>query len=352
MRLMLGVILLIVSSSVAVGQEIEMRRPSPEQLEAFRKLFPESDANHDGTLSMQEAMAYWRAKASGRSGSAPASGMPAPTQRNVRYGLYEADVLDLWTAPSNAPAPLVVYIHGGGFVSGDKTKISPALVASCRESGAAFASINYRFRQEAPVQDILRDAARAIQFLRCHAAEYGIDPTRIACMGGSAGAGTSLWLAAHDDLADPASADPVLRQSSRVAAAACVNTQATYDITQWDRIVGPFRDEWKSGPDEEVLFYHFANRDELTSEKGKRVLADCDMLRWLSKDDPPIFVACAFSDAEPTQRNQYVHHPRHAKAVKARCDEVGVPCEYKQGGASGDRAALQFLLDHVAAPRR
>jgi len=329
----------------------EVRRPTPEQLAFFLKLHPEADADRDGTLTMREAVAYRRKLLSERA-SASVGGVAVPTRADAKYGPYPQNTLDFWAAPSNAPAPLVVFVHGGGFTGGDKAKVNPQAVARCRERGAAFASINYRFLPDAPVQDILRDVARAIQFLRCHAAEYGIDPARIACCGDSAGAGTSLWLATHDDLADPDSPDPVLRQSSRIAAAACVNTQATYDLTQWDRIVGPYRAEWKSEPDEDIHFYHFVDRNDLTSESSKRVLADCDMLRWISKDDPPIFLFCSMPDADPVQRGQYVHHPRHSKAVKARCDEAGVPCEYKQGGkGDGDGAALWFLLQRLQTKR-
>jgi hypothetical protein len=279
-----------------------------------------------------------------------AEGALPPTFANVKYGAYPADVLDLWTAPSNGPAPLIIFIHGGGFVGGDKSQVNHRAVAACRSLGVAFASVNYRFRQEAPIQDILRDAARAVQFLRYHAAEYGIDPARIACYGGSAGAGTSLWLATHDDLADPASPDPVLRQSTRLTAAACLNGQATYDLTQWSQVIGPVKDEWKHDPNEEASFYHFANKEALSSEAAKRVLADCDMLRWISKDDPPLFLACSLPDVEPAERNQYVHHPRHAKAVKARCDAVGEPCEFNAADRSGGEAgAVKFLLRHLRA---
>ena len=55
------------------------------------------------------------------------------------------------------------------------------------------------------------------------------DPKRIAVTGGSAGAASSLWLAYHDDLADPKSKDPVLRQSSRVCGAVAMGGQTTLD---------------------------------------------------------------------------------------------------------------------------
>src|SRR6185369_14162734 len=49
-------------------------------------------------------------------------GGPPPTFENIKYGLYDADVLDFWQAKSDQPTPVVVFIHGGGFVAGDKSK--------------------------------------------------------------------------------------------------------------------------------------------------------------------------------------------------------------------------------------
>ena len=320
--------------------------PSPEQLQALLKQYPAADANHDGILTLNEAKAY-RQKMMAARRPAAADKTLNPTYANLKYGPFEKNVLDLWASPSNRPSPLVVFIHGGGFVGGDKSGIHPQSVKECLAAGAAYATINYRFREQAPIQDILRDAARAVQFLRLHASEYGLDPRRIACYGGSAGAGTSLWLATRDDLADPKSDDPVLRQSTRISAAACLNGQATYDLTQWDKLIGPFRAEWKKDSDEDAKFYHFSRPDDLTTEAGKRILAECDMLRWISKDDPPIFMSCSMPDGEPENRSQYVHHPRHAKAVKARCDEVGEACEIALGSGGGEEAALKFLLKNL-----
>ena len=56
------------------------------------------------------------------------------------------------------------------------------------------------------------DGARAIQFLRHHADKYHLNKNRFACFGGSAGGCMSMWLAFHDDLADPKNPDPVLRK--------------------------------------------------------------------------------------------------------------------------------------------
>ena len=78
----------------------------------------------------------------------------------------------------------------------------------------------------------MHDAARALQFIRSKAKEWNIDKTRIGAAGGSAGACSSLWLAFHDDLANPKSKDPVLRESSRLQCAAVIGAQTTLDPKQ------------------------------------------------------------------------------------------------------------------------
>lgn len=232
-------------------------KKSPEaRLQQLFKAYPEADANNDGKLSEDEARQY-AAKLRGKAKAPPTdSALPAADLRDVKYGSHERNVLDFWFAKNtNAAAPLIVFIHGGGFVGGDKSKkLSPAALREALNGGAAFMSINYRFREHAPVQDILRDAARAIQFVRAKAGRFHIDPKRIASFGSSAGAGTSLWLAAHDDLADPKAADPVLRQSSRISAVGSLNGQATYDLREWDGVIFPFKPEWLKGEAEGPQF--------------------------------------------------------------------------------------------------
>jgi len=331
------------------------RDVTPEQLQQLLKRFPDADANKDGTLTLEEARAYRQkmpGKRGGKSGAAEAL-LPTPTHANVKYGPHERNVLDLWIAKSDKPTPLVVFIHGGGFVGGDKSKASAGAIKQCLDAGVSFMAINYRFCEHAPIQDILRDAARAIQFVRHHAAKYNLDPKRVASYGGSAGAGTSLWLAVHDDLADPKSDDPVLRQSSRIAAAGCKNGQASYDMTEWEKIVGKFQPEWLRSEDEDIKFYHFKSRDDFKTPEGKKILADCSMISQITKDDPPIIMTCSMPDDDPTKRGHLVHHPRHAQAIKKRCDEAGVKCEIHlrdagaQNKAGANSDVVGFLLKQI-----
>ncbi|MBX3440527.1 MAG: alpha/beta hydrolase, partial [Planctomycetaceae bacterium] len=150
-----------------------------------------------------------------------------PTYADVKYGPHDRNVMDVWLAPSDRPTPVLVAIHGGGFRVGNKS-VNAGLLRECLAAGISVAAITYRLTDEviAPAQHF--DGARAVQFIRHNATDWNIDPTRIAATGGSAGAGISLWLGFHDDLADPDNADPVLRESTRLTCMAVTDGQSSY----------------------------------------------------------------------------------------------------------------------------
>ncbi|MDP3069572.1 MAG: alpha/beta hydrolase [Opitutaceae bacterium] len=328
------------------------------RLQELLKRYPEADTNKDGTLTFEEAQAHAKKLRRPKSGETGDDGggtppdtskKPAPTHTDVSYGPHERHKLDLWLARPGAPAPLLVYIHGGGFVNGSKAGASATMIRESLAAGVSFMAINYRFRESAPIQDILRDCARAIQFVRSQARAYGIDPTRIASYGGSAGATASLWLAFHDDLADPGAADPVLRESSRIVGAGAINTQATMNVLRWPEFLGPAQREW-SRPGETTAFYGAATEAELSTPKFKAILDDVDMLGLVSRDDPPVFLFSAQPDGPLANRGHALHHPNHARAVKQVCDAAGVSATAWFGMAEprieGDyqRALREFLF--------
>jgi acetyl esterase/lipase len=158
---------------------------------------------------------------------------------NVPYGPHPRQVLDFYQARSDKPTPVVFYIHGGGWRNGDK-KINPRPFLA---KGISVAAINYRFVQHGveekvvpPVKAPLEDAARALQFVRSKAGDWNIDKKRIGATGGSAGGCSSLWLAFHDEMADPTSKDPVARESTRLYCAAVDGAQTSLDpreLRQW-----------------------------------------------------------------------------------------------------------------------
>ncbi len=325
---------LTVGTCPAVAQQSLLERlehASPQQVQKLLERFPQADANQDGTLTRSEAVAYAREKLGTTQKTPPARGI-APTHANVAYGPHGRNTLDFWQAEGTGPRPLVIFIHGGGFVGGDKSKWhDDEHLRQLLSAGVSCAAINYRFIQHAPIQDILHDAALAVQVLRSRAADWQLDPNQFAAWGGSAGAGTSLWLASRDDLADPSHEDPVRHQSSRVQAAVLNATQATYDLTRWDAFLGPADATWRRGEQEPAFFYHVASAEQLQTPEGKAVLRECDMLAWIDTADAPVFVSNPGPDTPPTNRNQYVHHPAHAREIQKACDACGVACHWKQG---------------------
>lgn len=106
----------------------------------------------------------------------------------LSYGSEALQTLDFHAA-ARRDAPLVVFVHGGGWKRGDKGNATGAAkVAHFNERGYAFATINYRLVPQATVEEQAADVAAAIAYLRRNAAKLGFDPERIVIMGHSAGA--------------------------------------------------------------------------------------------------------------------------------------------------------------------
>lgn len=107
--------------------------------------------------------------------------------RDVRYGDQDRQVLDIYSASGAKNRPVVFWIHGGGWVTGDKSDVQhkPRVFV---EKGFVFVSTNYRLLPAVDMGTIVRDVARSLRWVHEHIAEYGGDPSRILVMGHSAGA--------------------------------------------------------------------------------------------------------------------------------------------------------------------
>ena len=112
----------------------------------------------------------------------------------------ENDYLDLYVPESDKPMPLIVLVHGGGFVFNDsQSRQAQLMYRYFRDHGYACASINYRLAQEAAFPAGVEDVKSAIRFLRANAEEYGYDPERFAIWGESAGGYLSVICGASND---------------------------------------------------------------------------------------------------------------------------------------------------------
>lgn len=204
---------------------------------------------------------------------------------NVPYGEHPRQVLDFYRAESETPTPVVFYIHGGGWRGGDK-KMNPKAFL---EKGISVVAINYRYVTNAVEEDVkppvkapLEDAARALQFVRSKATEWNLDKNRIGATGGSAGACSSLWLAFHDDLADPDSEDPISRESTRLYCAAVNGAQVSLDPKELR--------EWMPNYGYGSHAFGLRNFQELIDKRESVLpwIQEYSPIEHVSQDDPPI----------------------------------------------------------------
>jgi acetyl esterase/lipase len=285
----------------------------------------------------------------------PANTKPTPTRADVHYGEHERQVLDFWKAESDKPTPVLVFIHGGGFVAGSKDGVNAAMIANATSAGISFASISYRYTTQAPYPAPMLDGARAIQFLRSKAAEWNIDPKRIGAFGGSAGAGISMWLAFHDDLAKPDSADPVERQSSRITCAGSIGGQSSYDPLQIK--------EWLGGHAWEhpafIPFYAVKSADEFSKPEVRKLAFDASVINHLTKDDAPVFMFYSEADTplgDEGKPGAGIHHPKFGHILKEKMDALGIEAVYrhKDDGKqpSGMDEMMTWLNAHLLAPTK
>jgi acetyl esterase len=253
--------------------------------------------------------------------------LPQPEVANAAYGPHERNVLDLWKAKSNRPTPLVIFVHGGGFNKGDKSGISPILLQEALRRGISVAAINYRYSTQAPYPAPMMDSARAVQYLRSRAPEWNLDPKAFGATGSSAGAGISLWLAFHNDLAKPRSADPVERHSTRLSAVAVDNAQSTYD----PRVIATLIDDGTARIDALRLLFNVKDGDPLQAKEAYRFYEEASPITHLNSGDPPVLLHYARSNTPlpPANWSIGIHHPRLGYYLKEKMDKLGIDCTVK-----------------------
>jgi acetyl esterase/lipase len=280
----------------------------------------------------------------------------APTVANVPYGAHERQVLDFYKADSPKPTPLLFFIHGGGWVAGDKSGVGE--LQACLNAGISVVSINYRYSWQAqlagvmpPVQWPLEDAARALQFVRSRALEWNIDKQRIGASGGSAGACSSLYLAFHDDMADPKSSDPIARESTRLWCAAVSGAQTSLDPKQLK--------EWTPNSRYGGHAFGFMDPNERKTrdtrfaeflEKRESVLKWIKMYspyELVSKDDPPVYLFYSSAPAIGQEQKDPTHTANYGVKLQEHCREIGDECELVYPGAPDvkHKSIAEFLIE-------
>lgn len=118
---------------------------------------------------------------------------------NIPYAhpAHERQVLDIYVPEGARDLPVVFWIHGGGWQTGDKTSVQlkPRVFT---EQGFVFVSTNYRLLPQVEMEELIRDVARSLGWVHQNVSQYGGDPQRIFVMGHSAGAQLAALLCIDD----------------------------------------------------------------------------------------------------------------------------------------------------------
>jgi acetyl esterase/lipase len=222
---------------------------------------------------------------------------------------YRPLILDLYVpVRSSSPRPLVIYIHGGGWVSGHTRQAGaisdfPRTLASLASEGFVVASLEYRLSGEAPFPAQLQDVRAAIRFLRANAARYGIDSARVGIWGGSAGG----HLAA---LAALSCGAPGIDTTPQPAGSECVQAAVTwYGVFDFAPLIG--RGE---GAPSALLGCR-----EAAACPADRIAA-VSPLTYLDRGDPPFLLIHGTSD--------HTVPIAQSEEALARMRAAGVPVEH------------------------
>ena len=261
--------------------------------------------------------------------------VPTPTIQSARYGDHERNVVDIWQAEGKSPTPLVLVIHGGGWLGGAKERVDRFVdVQALLNAGISVAALNYRFVDQAiqegvepPVKAPLYDAARCLQFIRSKAKLWNIDTTQIAAAGGSAGACSSLWLAFHDDLCELTSDDLVVRQSTRLCCVAVKGAQTSLDPKQMK--------EWTPNSKYGGHAFGFLGFKAFLNGRDSilPLLAEYSPYSLVTKDDPPVYLIYSTPPSLGQDQRDPTHTSNFGVKLKDHCQKKDVPCELVYPGA-------------------
>ena len=134
--------------------------------------------------------------------------------------------------PSKPNGAAIALIQSGGWYSGwTDPSVWPTAGKSYLDKGYTLIILRHGSTPKYAVPECVADVRRAVRHMRLKSADLGIDPERIGVFGGSAGGHLALMLATTGDDGDPASKDPVLKTSSKIAAAVALYPPT--DISTW-----------------------------------------------------------------------------------------------------------------------
>jgi acetyl esterase/lipase len=228
---------------------------------------------------------------------------PGSTLKDVTYCTAEGVDLKMdlyYPARISGPLPVAVYIHGGGWIAGDKEKADHNLEGKAvLAQDYLLVALDYRLAPKYRFPAMIEDVKCAIRSLRAHAAQYGLDAGRIGVWGVSAGGHLAALLGTADEIAGY-DVGQYLEQSSRV--------QAVVDFYGPVDLRLPL-----TGDANELVHDAFG-----TDDPQAPILVLGSPVTWVSADDPPFLILHGDSDSlVPLRQSQELFERLVAAGVPA-----------------------------------
>lgn len=266
--------------------------------------------------------------------------------------LSPAQKLDIyWPENGDGPFPVIVSIHGGAFMGGDKRDVQITSMLKGLERGYCVVGVNYRMSGEAKFPALIHDIKAAIRWIRANAKQYLFNPNRIATWGGSAGGYQSLMAGVSAEV--PELDDPSLGNATQAN-----HVQAVVDWfgpTNFLKMDEQLTESGMAPPEEES---HNGSNSPESLLLGKQITLIPDLVRsanpetYIHPNVPPLFIQHGTKDnIVPNQQSKNF-------AAKAReiCGDDRVVLELLEGAGHGDpmfdaaqnvKKVLDFLDKHL-----
>jgi len=295
-----------------------------------------------------------------------------PTVNDLTYAVAPLDAggtitlhMDLYLpADPSGPAPIMVFVHGGGWQGGTYQNVPPHTSAFLAQ-GVAVASVQYRLSQQAIFPAQIHDVKGAIRFLRANAAQYNLNPARIGVWGASAGghlaahSGTSSGVAEAEGATggNLAFAGPVQAVVDHFGPTDLLHMQL--DVTTPPG--SAFNHDDPSSPESKLIGFagpgqgigvlraNQNNPDPPFPEKIALITL-ADPIMHVTPDDPPFLIVHGTADnIVPLAQSTKLRNALAPAGVPVTCVEV-VGAGHGGFPQSVQLQSLQFMLSHLLAP--
>jgi acetyl esterase/lipase len=206
--------------------------------------------------------------------------------RNLPYGdAGRRNNLDIWRSadlPLDAKAPVLLQVHGGAWVIGNKEQQALPLLAHMAENGWVCVSINYRLSPRATWPDHIVDVKRALAWVKANIADHGGDPDFVAITGGSAGGHLSSLAALTQN-------EPMFQPGFEEADTSVVAAVPFYGVYDWTNRDGSGRSDMDDMLGRLIL--------KTTKDESPELWNDASTMSWVGPDAPPFFVIHGANDS-------------------------------------------------------